>query len=279
MRIGRVCRRVSRARADMAESAGHADAIGLDEVGILVIILVGVIFFRVPLVLRRLVKIRVGEQPQADDARRLAEIGADRQLGAVGESRAARADLHAGIVFLLCEWVFRAVLAADVEPKAKTLRIGRRGFVEAGFVDRAHPAPARVAIALFAVAIVLARMRGDDFQQIERREAVLGDLVPEPVIAAGPDQPHVASLDLFGGHGRPIVHVAKIILLGLRETRHSRVWPAAPRPADRRSGLGRGPRRRGGYRQDAHEESNSTRKNVFSHDRFLAQIRRQFRAA
>jgi hypothetical protein len=30
----------------------------------------------------------------------------------------------------------------------------------------------------------------------------------------------------------------------------------------------------GGYRQDAYDECNSKRKNVFSHDRFLAQIRR-----
>jgi hypothetical protein len=150
------------------------------------------------------------------------------------------------------------------------LRVRRLGFFEARFVDRAHPVPAGVAVALFAVAIGLARMRRDDFQQIKCCEAVLRNPVPEAVVAAGPDQPHVAPLYLFGGHRRAIVHVAKIVLLGLRKTRHIAVGALR---LVHRSGLRLGGEREGHgrYRQGAHEECNSTRKNVFSHDRFLAQ--------
>src|SRR6266851_3972595 len=131
---------MNRTRADVAKSAGHTHAIGLCEIWILVVILVGVIFLGIPSVLRRLVKIRIGKQSQADNARRISEIRADRQLGAVGEGRAAGADLDARIGLLILEWV------------------RRRGFVEARFIDRAQPVPARVAIAMFAVAIGLARM-------------------------------------------------------------------------------------------------------------------------
>ena len=98
-------------------------------------------------------------------------------------------------------------------------------------------------------------MRGDDFQQIECREAVFPNPVPEPIVAAGPDQPHVASLDLRGKHGRRIVHVAKIIFLGLRKTCHVAI--GLLRFVRRTGGLGLGvaPRSRGGYRQDADVEN------------------------
>src|SRR5260370_13914751 len=202
----------------MAKSAGHAHAIGLYEVGILVVIHVGIVFLRVPAVLCGLVKIRVREQPKADNACWIAEIGPKWQLGNIGESRAAGADRHARISLLVLERVWRTVLAACIKPEAKALRIGGRGFVKARLIDRAQPIPTRVAIAMFAIAIGLTGMRRDDFQKVKCCEAVSRDSVPKPVIAAGPEQPHVASLHLFSGHGRTIVHVVEVILLGLRKT-------------------------------------------------------------
>src|SRR5260370_1730798 len=79
--------------------------------------------------------------------------------------------------------------------------------------------PARVAIAMLSVAVSLARVRRDNLQEVECRHAVSRDFVPEPVIATGPEQPHVTPLYLFGRHSHAIVHVMKIVLLCLRETR------------------------------------------------------------
>src|SRR5258708_39763571 len=104
----------------MAKSVGHAHAIGLYEVGILVVIYVGIVFLRVPAVLCGLVKIRVREQPQADNACWIAEIGPNWQLGTIGESRAAGADLHARISLLIFEPVWRTILASCINPVAKT---------------------------------------------------------------------------------------------------------------------------------------------------------------
>src|ERR1700730_9669081 len=60
-------------------------------------------------------------------------------------------------------------------------------------------------------------MRADGLEQVERTEGVLRHLVPEAVVAAGPDQPHVAPLDLLRCERRPPVHVVEIILTGLWE--------------------------------------------------------------
>src|SRR5258708_3314002 len=122
---------------------------------------------------------------------------------------------------------------------------------------------------MFAIAIGLARMRRDDFQQVKCCEAVSRDLVPKPVIAAGPDQPHIASLYLFGGHGQPIVHVVEIILFGLRKTRFITIDQLCL--VHRRGGLGLRAecKDNDACRQGAQEQS-ATGKNDSSHDRFLA---------
>ena len=72
---------------------------------------------------------------------------------------------------------------------------GAVGFSKHGSLTRAEPMPARVAIALLAVAVILARMRGHDLEEIESRQGVLRHLVPEAIVAAGPDEPHVAASD------------------------------------------------------------------------------------
>ena len=77
-RAGRVRRRIGRARADMAEPAGHADPIGTDQILVIVIGRIGVVALGVPALRRGLVEIGVREQAQPDNAGRIAVIGADR---------------------------------------------------------------------------------------------------------------------------------------------------------------------------------------------------------
>ena len=172
----------------------------------------------------------------------VAEIGADRQRRSVLERRSPRADLDAGIFRLALERIGRAVRAAHVEPEPEPLRIGSGRLVEAGFVHRAEPAPARIAVAALTVAIGLARMRSDDLEEIEGRETVLGDLVPEAVVAAGPDQPHVPALNLVRTELRAVVHVVEEVFARLRQARL--VAPRALRLVQRRrsgtSGKGNG---------------------------------------
>ena len=96
----------------------------------------------------------------------------------------------------------------------------RRGWLlEARLVDRAEPLPAEVTVTTLAVAISLARVRGDDLEKVEGGEAILSDLVPEAVIASGPHDPHVAPLDLLGVQGGTVVHVVEIVFRSLREAR------------------------------------------------------------
>ena len=141
--IGRIGRRIDRARPDMAEAAGHADAIGPHQLRIVVVFLVGVVAFGVPVLGGRLVEIGIGKQPQADDAGAIAVIGADRQGLPVADRRAARADLDARIFRFILERIGRAVLAALIEPEAEALRVRTRRLFETGLVDKTEPAPAR----------------------------------------------------------------------------------------------------------------------------------------
>src|SRR6266404_1477645 len=137
--------------------------------------------------------------------------------------------------------------------------------------------PARVAIAMLSVAVSLARVRRDNLQEVECRHTVSRDFVPEPVIATGPEQPHVTPLYLFGRHGHAIVHVVKKVLLCLRETR----WGTAGALRLVRGGGGRGlragyPKYQGRRRDNSHESSGTSAQMDCLHDRFLAsEIRRQ----
>ena len=89
-RLG-IGRRLLGVGADMAKAAGHADAVGPDQILGQVIAGVVVKALRVPPLCRGFVEGRVGEQPQSDDAGRLAVIRARRDV------LAARADRDAGV--------------------------------------------------------------------------------------------------------------------------------------------------------------------------------------
>ena len=60
-------------------------------------------------------------------------------------------------------------------------------------------------------------MGRERLQEIEGAQAVDGDAVPELVIAARPDDPHVAALDRLGIERYAAVHVAKVVLAGRLE--------------------------------------------------------------
>ena len=150
--------RLLRIGAYMAERAGHADPIRPHQ--ILRQIVGGVVIEprRIPSAGRRCVEVGIGEQPQADNSRGIAVKRANRQISA------ASTDGDTGISALILEGVGRAVGATPVQPQTVTLRIGRRGLREARFVDQAQIPPSAVAVE------GKARMRRQDFQQIERAE-------------------------------------------------------------------------------------------------------------
>ncbi len=208
----------------MAEAARHADAIGPHQLGIIVVGRIGIVALGIPLSRRRVVEGRIGEQAQAHDAARIAVVGAHRHPGggpgAVGQPGAwrerltAESGLHPGVGPLVGEGVRLAVGAADVEKEAEATWVRRLGLIEAGLVDQAQIGPAVVAVEYLDLRV---RVGGDDLQEVECAEGLLGHHVPESVVAAAPDDPHVAALDLGGGQRQAAVHVVKIVHLGLGE--------------------------------------------------------------
>src|SRR6185312_665606 len=89
--------------------------------------------------------------------------------------------------------------------------VGAGRLLEAGFVDHAEAAPTVVP------RVAQAGVRADGLQQVERAERVVAHAVPEVVVAATPDQPHVASLDLVRRERQGAVHVMEVVFRRLRE--------------------------------------------------------------
>ena len=93
----RIGRRLHRARADVAEAAGHADAVRPHQVLAVVVARVGVVALGVPGLGRLLVEVRVREQAQADDAgarsrRRSRPAASCRRRAACRARRSRRPD-------------------------------------------------------------------------------------------------------------------------------------------------------------------------------------------
>ena len=204
-RVRGVVRRRDRARPDMAEAARHPHAVGPHQILGIVVVGVRIIPYRVPVPGGRLIEFRVREQAQAQDTRRLAIVGSHRQVLAAG------ADRHAGVLLRVGERIGRAVGAALVQPQAEVLGVGPGRLVEAGLVGQAQIGPPVGAVVLER------RVGGDGLEQVEGAERPLRHQVPEPVVTAGPDQPHVAALDLVGGQRDAVVHSVKIVFVGRRE--------------------------------------------------------------
>src|SRR5260370_41349921 len=102
--------RFDRIRTYMAEAAGHADAVGPNQILILVVTGIFVEPLRVPLPRGCLVEGWVWEQPQADDPGRISVERTRREV------LASRAQLHALVFGLVLEGVGRTIRAALVEP-------------------------------------------------------------------------------------------------------------------------------------------------------------------
>ncbi len=81
LRMFRIGRRVQRARAHVAEAAGHADAIGPHQLGIVVIARVFIVALRIPALGRGVVERRIGEEAQTHDPGRITVVGAQGHGG------------------------------------------------------------------------------------------------------------------------------------------------------------------------------------------------------
>src|SRR5438477_4105720 len=113
----------------MAEAAGHAHPVGLDEALRLVIAWVGVVSNRVPLPFSGLVESGIREQAHTHDAGSVSIVRSSRDI------LAACANLDAGVLRFVFKRIFWAIALALVEPEAIPLGVGLGGLVEARFID------------------------------------------------------------------------------------------------------------------------------------------------
>src|SRR4029079_7627166 len=93
--------------------------------------------------------------------------------------------------------------------EALGIRPGRQ--LEAGLIDQPEVAPAIVAIG-FATGV-----GGDHLPEVERAERRGRQRVPQTIVAAGPDEPGVATLDLVGGQRNAAIHVVEVVFGGCPE--------------------------------------------------------------
>ncbi len=203
-RLG-VRRRLFGVGTDMTEPAGHSHAVGSHQLLRQVVVGVFVKPLGIPFFYCGFVEIGVGEEAQSDDPRRVSVIGPRRDV------LAARADRDAGVLLGILERVWRAIGIAHVDPQTITLRVRSCGLRKTRLVDEPEIIPP-----VFP-AVFQAGIRGQDFQEVEISEGQVGQIVPQPVVAAGPDDPHVAPLDLVGAESNAAIHRPEIVLVGRRE--------------------------------------------------------------
>ena len=199
LRMGGIGGRVHWIGTDVAESAGHAHAIGAHELRIIVVAGVAEIFGGIPARGGGRVEGGIGEEPEAHDPAGVAVERTHRNGLAPG------ADGDPGIFGLILEGIGRTIGAPHIEQQAEALRIRLRRRVEARLVHQAQIVPPPVPIDGFG------RVIGDDLQQVEGAEGRGGQTVPESIIAAGPHDPHVAALDLVRRQRDPAIHVVEIV--------------------------------------------------------------------
>ena len=129
---------------NMAKAARHSYAIGTHQILVVVVRRIGVIPFRIPMFGCFLIEVRVGEEPQGDDASLVAVIGPNGEVLAI-EFCSARPNFYAGILLLVFEVVGLATCAPLVQPKAPSFGIGACRFFEAGIIHQAEVLPAMIA--------------------------------------------------------------------------------------------------------------------------------------
>ena len=218
-----ILRRIARIRTDVTKAARHADAVGFDETAIVVIARIRVVPLGIPAARSRLVERGIRKQPQPDDAGRVPVERSDRHR------TASRTDRNTRVLRLVLEGVGRAIGAPHVEPESVAVLARSGALVETGLVDESEITPARIA------AVLQARVIRHGLQEIEDAGAIDRQLVPQSVVAAGPDDPVVAAFHR-GLHGvgrrdarhvgrelagdlrrvlrHAVVHVAEVVLVG-----------------------------------------------------------------
>ena len=167
-------------RRDVTGAAGDADAIWPNECVGAVIVWVVHEARAVPFLARFVVELRIREKTEPKDAGWLAVN-----------------------FFVDAGWLRFDLL---VEPEAVFIRLGRGA--EAGFVDQPECLEALAARILAVV---------ERLEQIHQPEAVLGDMIPEMLVAAAPEIPGVAAHDLVRRERNPAIHRLEDVGRDLRE--------------------------------------------------------------
>jgi hypothetical protein len=216
-------RRLERVRGDVAEAAAHADAERADGVRPRGVLGVVVVALGVPPGLRGrgVEELRVPEQPQPYDARRVAVDFVLRGCPVRLLLRFAILDVDLLRVGVLLD---RPVVANAVG----VLRLLLGGRARFGLGDQAGAGEAPAAVSAV-----------DQFQEVDRAVAVAGQPVPERLVAPGPHDPGVPTLDRFGGQfelvgpgpvGRAgLVHVLEVVEVRRGEVLLRGVPPAVGR--------------------------------------------------
>src|SRR5262249_20750379 len=161
----------------------HANSIGPYEVRTVVIGRIGVIALRIPVLRRLRIEVGIRKQAQTHDARCIPIVRAHRKCHPVAGCLAARTDCNTGIASCVLAGIWPTAHAAHIEPQAVAPGIRSRWLLEARLIDEPERVPA------VGPRIPEAGMRADELQQVESPEGVAGHLVPEAIIACGPDEP------------------------------------------------------------------------------------------
>src|SRR5690348_5086145 len=128
LRIGRGPNGV---RPNVAESAGHSNAIRPNQILGLVVGWVGVIPNGIPFLLGGLIEVRVRKHTKPDDAGRVPVKRAHRNVFS------SCADFYAWVLLLVLEWIGRAVRAALIQPQAEAVGVRPGRLFEAGLIYHA----------------------------------------------------------------------------------------------------------------------------------------------
>jgi hypothetical protein len=62
-------------------------------------------------------------------------------------------------------------------------------------------------------------MRRENFQKIHRTEALIYEMIPKPVVAAGPNDPVIATFDLVGRELYAAIHIFEVVFICGRKGR------------------------------------------------------------
>ncbi len=164
----------------MTGAAGDTDAVRPNERVVAVVVRVADEACAVPLLAGFIVKLWIGKEAEPEDAGWLA----------------VNFVVDAG-------WLWFNLL---VEPEAVFIRLGRGA--ETGFVDQTERLEALAARILAVV---------EHLEQIHQPEAVLGDMIPEMLVAAAPEIPSVAAHNLVRRELDAAIHRLEDVGRDLRE--------------------------------------------------------------